>query len=249
MASIHPLFKWFGSKWLAAPKYPKPIYRTIVEPFAGGAGYALRHADRRVVICENDPHIYALWTWLIRDATAADIKAIPRDLPVGLDIRSLGLSNGQALLLKNWQRTNNAGNCWTVSPWGNKPGQWTANTQCRVAEEVYAIKHWEIRNDGMAALTDYALQEMTWFVDPMYQFNYQYLKSCGHDYGVLGRQLRAMSGQVIVCEAAEPKTGRLPDWLPFVCFGDRITSRRKVSNNHHSRELIWTNSPSANPPA
>jgi hypothetical protein len=81
----------------------------------------------------------------------------------------------------------------------------------------------------------------TWFIDPMYTFNYQYNAAIGHDYEELGRLVRLLPGQTIVCEAACPKTGKVPDWLPFVPFGKSVTSRRKATQNHHSKELIWTN--------
>lgn len=236
MKPTGPLFKWFGSKWLSARLMPVPEHSIIVEPFAGSAGYSLRYADRQVVICEINPFVYQLWYWLILHATEADIRAIPLGVPEGTDIRTLGLSVGQELLLKHWQRTNNVGSCWTVSPWGNKPGQWTANTRARVAEEVQAVKHWILRADGMRALSDY--HTATWFVDPPYQYNYQY-KSAPIDYGELGRLVRAAQGQKIVCEAVCPKTGAVPTWLPFEPFGERITSRRKATENHHSKELIY----------
>lgn len=232
-----PLFKWFGSKWLSAKRLPAPTHSRIFEPFAGGAGYSLRHADKRVVLCENNPHLLELWYWLMRHANESDIREIPIDLATGVDIRTLGLTSGQALLLKNWQRTNNVGNCWTVSPWGNKPGQWTANTRARVASEVGAVKHWQIYGDGMQYL-ERSNGEGTWFIDPPYRFNYQY-KSPPCDYEKLAGLARARAGQVIVCEAVCPKTGTVPNWLPFMSFGSRITSRRKASQHHHSSELIW----------
>lgn len=80
---IHPLFKWFGSKWQSAPKYPPPKFDRIEEPFAGGAGYSLRYPDRQVTICETNPNLRILWPWLIDVATEAMIREIPIDLPIG----------------------------------------------------------------------------------------------------------------------------------------------------------------------
>lgn len=237
---IRPLFKWFGSKWLAATKYPEPVYNRINEPFAGGAGYSLRYPEKQVTICETNPNLRILWPWLIREATESLIREIPIDIPIGTDIHTLGLSEGQAYLLKLWQRTNTTGGCWTISPWGNSPGQWTASTRARVAEEVHAIKHWKFQDDGMCLLME-SSDECTWFVDPMYQFNYQYNAKHVHDYNLLGALCRKLPGQVIVCEAVCPKTGKVPAWLPFRHFGSRVTSRRKPNQNHHSKELIWTN--------
>lgn len=243
--SIGPLFKWFGSKWQAAPKYPEPKHKGIVEPFAGGAGYSLRYPDRDVLICENNPHLSKLWPWLIGEATESLVREIPIGIPEGTDIRTLGLSDGQSLLVKSWQRTCTVGDCWTVSIWGNKPGQWTANTRARVAEEVNAIKHWRFTKDGLSAMKSIASVDVgTWFIDPMYQYNYQYRHKVGHDYAALGALVKTLPGQVIVCEAVCPKTGKIPAWLPFVHFRESVTSRRKATQNHHSKELIWTNEPS-----
>src|SRR5690348_5384455 len=58
---LMPFFSFYGGKWRAAPKYPAPLYDTIIEPFAGSAGYAVRHYEKRVLLCEKDPVIAALW--------------------------------------------------------------------------------------------------------------------------------------------------------------------------------------------
>lgn len=238
MKPTGPLFKWFGSKWLSSKTLPPPQYDCIVEPFAGGAGYSLRYAHKDVFICESDPHVFALWQWLIGEATETSIREIPVHVTEGTDIRTLGLSYGQQLLLKTWQRTNNVGNCWTISPWGNKPGQWTENTRARVASEFAAVRHWQVHNDGMIVLRQ-SDALATWFIDPPYQYNYQY-KQASIDYAELATLIQAKRGQKIVCEAVCPKTGAVPAWLPFRHFGERITSRRKAENNHHSKELLWT---------
>lgn len=58
-----PFFKIFGSKHRLAATYPRPEHDTVIEPFAGAAGYATRYADRRVVLFEVDPKIVALWSY------------------------------------------------------------------------------------------------------------------------------------------------------------------------------------------
>lgn len=234
-----PLFKWFGSKWLSSKTLPHPEYDAICEPFAGGAGYSLRYNTKKVFIAETNQHLFNLWHWLVGPATEDDIRSIPINIPEGTDIRTLGLSDGQALLLKNWQRTNNVGDCWTISPWGNKPGQWTANTRARVSAEVHLIKHWRVFSDASVLLDALSpmMRPMTWFLDPPYIFNISY--GCRPDYNALAQQVRKLPGQVIVCEAVCPKTDKVPDWLPFEFFGSRITSRRQEEHHHHSKELIY----------
>jgi site-specific DNA-adenine methylase len=231
--ALSPLFKWFGSKWAASKYYPAPIHDYIDEPFAGGAGYSLRHHTKKVRIWETNLNLQVLWNWLINEATSESVREIPLEIPEGVDIRTLGLSAGQAMLLKHWQRTNNYGDCWTVSPWGNKPGQWTANTRARVAEEIHGVKHWEF------APCTYDSGDVTYFIDPPYQFNYRY-GGGAFDYEALVQKLRDVPHprQIIACEATCPKTGRMPDWLDFRPFRRTVTSRRKAENHHHSNELL-----------
>lgn len=238
LAITGPLFKWFGSKWLAAPHYPEPECGTIVEPFAGGAGYSLRYSHKQVHIAEVNPHIFMLWKWLIEEATPDLILSIPLDVPIGTDIRSLGMSLGQSLLLKSWQRTNNVGNCWTISAWGSKPGQWTANTRARVAYEHAAIRHWRIHKCGISLMRSHPF-ESTWFVDPPYLYNYQYKAALPCSYDDLGTLVAGLPGQVIACEAVCTKTQSAPSYLPFREFRKCVTSRRKQTQSHHSKELIY----------
>ena len=234
-----PLFKWYGSKWMSSRYYSAPPKdHEIIEPFAGGAGYSLRYFDHAVTIAERDEHVHNLWRWLIYGATEHQIREIPLDIPEGTDIRTIGLSYGQQLLLKHWQRTNNVGNCWTISPWGNKPGQWTANTRSRVAPEVHLIRHRKIVQDGFALLDEKRDAHAQWFIDPPYQFNYKYATG-PVSYPRLADAVMALRGRAIVCEALDPKTGERPTWLPFETFRDTVTSRRKAHQSHHSKELLF----------
>jgi hypothetical protein len=232
-----PLFKWFGSKWLSAKQLPPPTQELIIEPFAGSAGYALRHHERDVLLYEADDNLRELWEWLIAEATQQSVLDIPLNLPEGKDVRTIGLSRGQALLLKSWQRTNSVGNCWTISKWGNLPGQWTASTRARIAEEFAAVSHWKIGGrDGMVAFNN---SPATWFVDPPYVYNYRYRRYEVFRYLELADKVKRCKGQVIVCEATCQKTGAVPDYLPFDFWQNRPTSRRKAGLNNYSRELIY----------
>lgn len=238
---INPLFKWFGSKWQSAKRYPIPMGNIIVEPYAGGAGYSLNHCDKLVHIWDDDPNISKLWKWLINEATKEEILEIPVGLSVGTRIDLLGLTEGQKLLLKHWQRTNNVGDCWTISPWGDKPGQWTLNTRVRVANEVSAIKHWKFTPP-----IDIIDTPSTWFIDPPYQYNYKYRTSLPKfDYLQLEKFIQTIHNEslVIACEARCPKTGKAPDYLEFIDNHSSVTSRRKKSQSHHSKELVYIRFP------
>lgn len=233
-----PFFRWFGSKWNASKHYPPPTHRLIIEPFAGSACYSLRHYEHDCIIAEANEHLYKLWQWLINDATEDAIRSIPLNIPEGTDIRSLGLSEGQSLLLKSWQRTNNVGNCWTISPWGNKPGQWTATSRSRVAEQHTLIKHWKVQQDGLILLSTPS-PAATWFIDPPYEYNYNYRLPFAKDYKEFGQLVIEQKGQIIACEARCTKTGIAPTYLPFEPFRDTVTSRRKAHQSHHSKELLF----------
>lgn len=183
-----------------------------------------------------------VWQWLCGSATSADILDIPLNVPVGTRIDSLGLTEEQALLLKHWQRTNTFGPCMTISPWGNKPGQWTESTRSRLAEEIHKLKHWVVL--GGFDFPD--VEQTTLFIDPPYQFNaFKYgTKWTEADYARLGRYARERSNanQVIVCEAAG-KDDTLPNWLPFEASHSSVTSRRKQTHSHHSEECVWSSGP------
>jgi 16S rRNA G966 N2-methylase RsmD len=165
-----------------------------------------------------------------------DILDIPINIPVNTDIKSLGLNNGQSLLLKHWQRTNNVGDCNTISTWGNMPGQWTYNTRARLAQEIYYIKHWKFQK-----ISNIYGSNVTWFIDPPYQYNYKYKKIIDINYIDLAIQVNNLiknNTQVIVCEAVG-KLGEIPNYLPFQYSHNSVTSRRKINQSHHSKELIF----------
>jgi site-specific DNA-adenine methylase len=238
---IGPLFKWFGSKWQSAKRYPSPEHNVLIEPFAGGGGYSLNHSDRKVTIWDDDRNLKNLWLWLINYASESDVREIPVGLPIGVDIRSVGLSYGQNLLLKHWQRTNNVGDCWTVSPWGHLPGQWTENTRARVAEEVSSIKHWKF--ESPSNLTSVPA---TWFIDPPYLYNYRYRTDLpDFNHAKLAERISKIHtcSLVIVCEAARKSDGAIPTYLPFETSHRSVTSRRKETQSHHSSEGSWIRRP------
>ena len=56
-------FVYYGGKKGSAHRYPSPAFPTIIEPFAGSAGYALAWAkpSTRVILIEKDAGIVELW--------------------------------------------------------------------------------------------------------------------------------------------------------------------------------------------
>lgn len=73
---LRPFWRYYGGKWRAAPRYPQPRYDTIIEPFAGSAGYSLRYPERRVILVEKYTVIAEMWRYLIA-VTPAEVLRIP----------------------------------------------------------------------------------------------------------------------------------------------------------------------------
>jgi hypothetical protein len=82
---LKPFWRYYGGKWRAALTYPPPQHATIIEPFAGAAGYSLRYPDREVILVERYAVVAEIWRYLIR-VPAREVLAIPEvddvaDLP------------------------------------------------------------------------------------------------------------------------------------------------------------------------
>jgi site-specific DNA-adenine methylase len=252
MSRRGPLFKYFGSKYRSSKHYPAPRYPLIIEPFAGGAGYALRYRENNVLLCDLDSELIALWQWLIQ-ADPDEIAAMPVEgLITGQDIRTLGLSAGAAQLMRYWQRTGHV-SAWTISnittgesEWctkhgkgqaGGNTGMWHRNTRDYLVQAVQEIRHWSAVCGSYETLPRI---KATWFIDPPYQgVKYSSYKHGlkGIDYSALADWCRSLPGQVIVAEQ-EGAT-----WLPFVYSHEVSGMRGKMRGvaGAKSREMIWTN--------
>lgn len=230
---LRPFWRYYGGKWRAAPRYPAPEFDTLIEPFAGAAGYSLRYPDRNVVLIEKYEVIHGIWKWLIR-VSAEEVLAIPEvdstdDLPgwvhpaarclVGFCLNDATTSPSKTLSAgKKRNRAN-----------GKKTEGWSAERRTRVAEQVGRIRHWDIR---LGDYTTAPRTRATYFVDPPYS------GSAGRcyihddvDFAALSGWCRRQRGQIIVCENAGA------DWLPFRPFA---TFRPSLVNKAGSEEVIWT---------
>jgi hypothetical protein len=232
---LRPFWRYYGGKWRAAPKYSPPRHATIIEPFAGAAGYSLRYPDRQVVLVEKYPVIAEIWRWLIA-ATPDEVRAIPcvdavADLPawvpdgarwlVGFNFGAQ-LKRPQLNLSSGLAKRRDRGWC----------EGWTPAMRERVALQVPSIKHWRVIEGDYSAAPDV---EATWFVDAPYQVAGQgYVHGSGVlDYAALARWCRERRGQAIVCEAVGA------DWLPFAPFRSVVGMCGGVAGVR-SHEAIWT---------
>jgi hypothetical protein len=228
--TLRPFWRYYGGKWRAAPHYPTPLHDTIIEPFAGAAGYSMRYPDRRVILVEKYPTICEMWRWLIavkpsevmRIPEVDDVDDLPAWVPVGA--RSLvGFAMNSACSTP--RRTLSAGRRKMCALNRQYEG-WTPALRARVADQVEHIRHWTIIEGDYADAPDI---EATWFVDPPYQHAGRHYVHSRVDYGALATWSERRRGQVIVCEQEGA------DWLPFRPH----RTERAGPTRQYSNEVIW----------
>lgn len=224
-----PFWRYYGGKWRAATLYPGPRHKLIVEPFAGAAGYALRHAHHEVLLIDASEKICAVWDYLIR-ATSAEIRALP-DPVRGVSVDEFDVPQEARWLMGLWYGGGAESPRQRPSPWSIRD---MASTRERAARQVDSIRHWRIVHGTYRDAPDV---EATWYVDPPYQGRAGRKYPCGSDaidYADLGAWCRSRIGQVMVCEGPDA------DWLPF----SPLATIRGANGTHRSgtsEEVIWCN--------
>src|SRR5450759_1854966 len=76
---FRPLIPYYGGKSKLSLLYSPPRYDRIVEPFAGGASYSLRHYDRDVWV--NDLHGPTVAVWRFLTSGVAGLALVRRRIP------------------------------------------------------------------------------------------------------------------------------------------------------------------------
>ena len=233
--TLRPFWRYFGGKWRAAPRYPFPRHATIIEPFAGAAGYSMRYPHRRVILVEKYHVVAEIWRWLI-GASEAEILSVP--CVESVDDLPAGVAQGARWLVGFSLNDANTRPCHVLSAGlrrmadtGRQCG-WDEHRRARVASQANAIRHWQVIEGDYTEAPDI---EATYFVDPPYQSAGRlYVHGSGSiDYAALGAWCRSRRGQVIACEADDGA-----DWLPFRRFGGiQGFGRNGVDVSH---EAIWT---------
>lgn len=228
---LRPFISYYGANWRAAPHYPAPAHDILIEPFAGGANYALHYPEKSVLLCDLSPVVCAVWDYLIR-APGAEILALP-DCPSGIHVDTIPVCQEARWLIGFWLNNGSAAPRNFMSPWGAEKasGFWGEKFRKRISEQQAAIRHWRIVQCSYAQIPDI---EATWFIDPPYE------QAGGHypygskqiDYAHLGTWCRSRSGQPIVCENVGA------DWLPFRPWRE-IQANSSRCGHKTSAEAIW----------
>lgn len=238
------MFYYYGAKHRLAVKYPAPIYRHIIEPFAGAAGYscywAERDPDLHFTLIEKDGRVAELWQRLLHDNTPLPAVPAVGEYTTDFLVMTTAASNamGKAKRLKVTPRV--------VTEY---------ERMIRRIERVRPL----MKGRTTVIVGDYRLADAatwghsrpsTWFIDPPYQPPVEpvstssprgkgYAAGCDNraiDYKDLALWAQARQGQVIVCEQ-EGAT-----WLPFV----RLAEHQNGSGRK-AMEMIWTNAGKEHP--
>jgi hypothetical protein len=221
--------------------YPHPRFDTVIEPFAGGAGYALRHWRKRVILIERSPDVCGAWRMILERGPDA-IRSLPL-FDLDTDVRTLGLDEDEQRLIGFWLNSGTARPCNQFCSWAKQRERsikgssasmfWSTRTRERLARmSELLITRWSIIEGDYDAAPD---EEATWFVDPPYQGDLgdHYWGKNELDYPRLAEWCRSRRGQVIVCE----RHGA--DWMPF----ERLGTVRATPGRHRrgtAREAMWT---------
>lgn len=234
--TLRPFWRYYGGKWRNAPHYPPPEHDTIVEPFAGAAGYSLRYAHKRVILVDANPKIAAIWRYLI-STPADEIRALP-DIPEGGTVDDCDMPQEARWLAGFWCNSGAAQPCKSTSKWGalgpdvpNWTG-WSWRSRERCASQVDRIRHWHIIEGDYRDAPDI---EATWHIDPPYATKAgSYYPTQPDDFDALGSWCRNRRGLVMVCEQYGS------EWLPF----EPLASFRSLESSHRPRrssEVLWLN--------
>lgn len=233
---LMPFFTYYGGKNRAARLYPRPRFDTIIEPFAGSAGYSMNYPHHEVLLFDLDPVIVGTWQYLI-GVSQEEILALP-DLEPGQTTDDLDLSQEARWLIGWWLAKGVSAPYKRPSTWVARYPQggpfWGERVRQRIAGQLPHIRHWRVKH---ASYEEAPCLGGTWFIDPPYAdkgHRYRF-GSKSVDYPALADWCRSRPGQVIVCEADDA------NWLPFrdLALVDGTEGRQKTSRAR--LEKIWTN--------
>jgi site-specific DNA-adenine methylase len=229
---LKPFFCYYGGKWRAAKHYPEPRHDILVEPFAGGAGYSLRHYDKKVRLFDADPIITGVWDYIIK-SSADEILNLPNEVD---HIDNLNVCQEAKWLIGFWLNKGSSEPYKRPSKWmkeGKAPNSWWGDgVKRRIVDQQPFVRHWEITNLDYRNIPNL---EAMWFVDPPYdnKAGKRYRKQIP-DYVELANWCRSRQGNVVVCEQEGA------NWLPFEPFM-QMKSTPSLKRNLASSEVIWKN--------
>lgn len=230
--NLAPFWRYYGGKNRAAKMYPAPAHDTIIEPFAGCAGYSHNHPHKKVILVDANPVICGIWSFLIA-SSPQDILSLP-DIPQGGTVDDLDCCQEARWLAGFWCNSGTTTPRKRPSTYAKYDvqagwvGGWSDKTRRRIANQVGLIKHWVVIHGDYTAAPDI---EATYFVDPPYNNKAgQKYPFQPESFEALGQWCQTRQGFVIVCE------NEGADWLPF----EPLATVKNLRGTG-SKEVVWYN--------
>lgn len=216
------MWSYYGRKRKIIKKYPKPIFDTIIEPFAGTASYSYEYWEKDIILVDAYDVICKIWKYLQR-AKPNDILCLPEIengeffgdkykwlCPEERWLIGFSINNGS-------QRPKHTAGRMNFNSW--------SRDKIRIANDLYKIRHWKIIQGDYSCIKN---MEATWYIDPPYQFQKLYVHN-NINYPELSSWCKSRSGQVMVCENSQ---SNWMDFRPLVSLSGQRTK---------TMEVIWTN--------
>jgi len=222
------MWSYYGAKTNVIDLYPKPVYDTIIEPFAGTARYALKYFEKEVILIDKYPVIVDIWKWM-QQCSPNDILSLPRFKPYEtledytFDCEAARLFMGFIIGCGAERPRIKSSDRITIQ----RPNHVNYNLK-RIAANLFKIKHWNILHGSYDDIENITA---SWFIDPPYQFGgdayvMSNKKICFQN---LAEYCKNRNGQVIVCENTKA------DWMDFVPV------KMQRGSLFSTTEAIWTN--------
>jgi site-specific DNA-adenine methylase len=228
-------FAYYGAKHGLARSYPPPAFGTIIEPFAGAAGYSVFWAtpQHTVKLFDKDERVVDLWRDLMFD-TAGLVSELDTQIKTGV-VRHpiLTIMRGGTTERLSGRRSEKV-NDWLIGNW--------SSVRRRILKVAPLIAGWTIQQ---CDYRDIPNERATWFIDPPYQ---PFLTDAGSlyregsdgiRYDELSTWSQSRTGQVIVCEQEPAK------WLPFRPLKRQNAQATNTSGrgSQARTEVVWTRTP------
>lgn len=210
----------------------------IVEPFAGGAGYSLRHHHLDVYLYDVNPVVAGVWDFI----TSGDSRTIDILPDVIFHVDEISQFPQEVKWLVGfWMNAATVSPCKTLSSSAAKRIRsgvttgfcWRKSIKERIVRQMPLVRHWRVQNKSWEHADHGAA---TYFVDPPFSTKGVFYPFNSVDYGSLSEWCTTRQGQVIVCESSDAT------WLPFTPLA--TVKAKGVRNNVHN-DGLWVSAHNA----